>query len=84
MKAKALCIIRNLTLFCLFVFFLWPHLQHIEDPRLGVELELQLPANAIATEMQDPGRVWNLHHSSRQHWIFNPLIKGSNLHPHGY
>ena len=29
--------------FCLFVCFLGPHLWHVEVPRLGVELELQLP-----------------------------------------
>ena len=27
-----------------FFLFLGPHLQHMEIPRLGVELELQLPA----------------------------------------
>ena len=36
-------------LFTYFSFLLWPHLQHMEVPRLGVELELQLPAYAIAT-----------------------------------
>ena len=33
----------KLLLFVLFCF-LEPHLQHMEVPRLGVELELQLPA----------------------------------------
>ena len=34
----------------LFLFsFLGPHLQHMEVPRLGVELELQLPAYTTAT-----------------------------------
>ena len=28
-----------------------------------------------ATAMQDPVHVCNLHHSSRQHWILNPLSK---------
>ena len=28
----------------LFIFFLWPHLWHMEVPRLGVKQELQLPA----------------------------------------
>ena len=31
--------------------------------------------------MQDPSCVGDLHHSSRQHWIFNPLR--SNPQPHG-
>ena len=25
--------------------------------------------------MQDPSHVYNLHHSSQQHWILNPLSK---------
>ena len=35
-------------------FFLQLHLQHMEVPRLGVELELQLPAFATATAIPDP------------------------------
>ena len=34
--------------------FLGPHLRHMEVPRLGVELELQLPAYTTATVTQDP------------------------------
>ena len=45
----------------------------MEVPRLGVELELQLPANTTATAMLDPSQVCNLHHSSGQHQILNPL-----------
>ena len=33
----------------LFFFFLWPHLQHMEVPELGVESELQL--RSITTAM---------------------------------
>ena len=36
-------------LFC----FLWPHLWHMEFPRLGVKSELQLPTQATATAMLD-------------------------------
>ena len=54
----------------LFVF-LGPHLQHMEVPRLGVELEPL--AYATATETWDPSRVCDLHHSSWQHHILNPL-----------
>ena len=43
----------------------------MEVPRLGVELELQLPACATATP--DPRLVLELHCSSRQCWILNPL-----------
>ena len=47
----------------------------MEIPRLGVASELQLPAyaTATATAMQDLSQVCNLHHSSQQHWILNPL-----------
>ena len=33
---------------CLFFVFLGMHLHHMEVPRLGVQLELQLPANVTA------------------------------------
>ena len=54
--------------------FLGPRPWHMEVPRLRTELELQLLAcSTTATEMPDPSHVWDLHHSSRQHWILNPL-----------
>ena len=49
--------------------------RHMEVPRLGVELELQLMASATATVTQDLICVCNLHHSSQQCWILNPLSK---------
>ena len=42
-------------------------------PKLGVELELQLQAYATATAKQDSSCVWDLHHSSLQRQILNPL-----------
>jgi len=45
----------------------------MEVPRLGVELELQLPAHTTATVTADPSLIGNLHHSSQQRWILNPL-----------
>ena len=66
---------------------LWPHLQHMEVPRLGVELELQVLAYATAKATPDPMPVCcQLHHSLWQHWILNPTQQGQglNLHPHGY
>ena len=45
----------------------------MEIPRLGVESELQLPAYVTATAMQDPSLVCDLHHSSQQCQILNPL-----------
>ena len=47
----------------------------MEIPRLGIKLEPQLPANATATAMWDPSHICNLHHSSRQHQIPDPLSK---------
>ena len=61
--------------FFVFLPFLGPLLRHIEIPRLGVQSELQLPAYARATATQDPSRVCDLHHSSQQHRILNPLGK---------
>ena len=54
-----------------FFLFLGPHLRHTEVPRLGVKLELKLPATATAT--WDLSHILDLHHSSRQCWILNPL-----------
>ena len=45
----------------IFFDFLVMHLQHMEVPRLGVELELQLLAYARATATWDPNRVSKLH-----------------------
>jgi len=56
-----------------FFFFLGPHLWHMEVPRLGVNLELQLPAYTTATMIPDPSHVYDLHHSSWQRRILNPL-----------
>ena len=56
-----------------FLFSLGLHLQHMEVLRLGVELELQLPAYTVATATWDPSHVWDLHHSSWQHRIPSPL-----------
>ena len=45
----------------------------MEIPRLGVKLELQLPAYATATAMSGLSHTCNLHHSSRQCQIPDPL-----------
>ena len=45
----------------------------MEVPRLGGELELQLLAYTTSTATPDPSHVCNLHHSSRQRRILNPL-----------
>ena len=46
--------------------------------RLGVKLELQLPAYATATEMPDPSRICDLHHTSQQPQIADPLSEASD------
>ena len=45
----------------------------MEIPRLGVELELQLPAYVIPTAMPDSSHICDLHSSLWQRWILNPL-----------
>ena len=55
----------------LIFLFLGRHLRHVEVPRLGVELELQLLAYTTAT--QDPRHYCDLPQSSRQCQILNPL-----------
>ena len=57
----------------IFFWFLGPQIRHMEVPRLGVELELQLPAYTTATAMPDPSRVCDLYHSSWQRRILNTL-----------
>ena len=47
----------------------------MEVPRLGVESELQLPTYAAVTAMPDLSQICNLHHSSWQHCILDPLRK---------
>ena len=47
--------------------------RHMEVPRLGVWLELQLPAYATPTATWDPRFICDLHGSSWQHWIRIPL-----------
>ena len=47
----------------------------MEVPGLGVESELQLSAFAAATATRDPICICDLHYSSRQHWIPNPLME---------
>ena len=66
-----------LFLFC----FLGPHLWHVEVPRLRVQVELPLLATATATATPDPDQICDLHHSSRQGQILNPLGEGRDRTP---
>ena len=47
----------------------------MEVPRLGVKSELQLSVYTTATATRDESHVCDLHHSSQQGQILNPLIK---------
>ena len=47
----------------------------MEVPRLGVKSELQLLVYTTATARCDLSCVCDLHHSSRQHQVLNPLIE---------
>ena len=57
-------------------FFWGLHPRHMEVARVGVKSELQLPAYATDTATQDLSRIFDLHRSSQQSQILNPLSKG--------
>ena len=58
----------------LFIYlFLGPHPWHMEVPRHGVELELHLPVYTTAMATPDPSCGCDLHCSSQQCQILNPL-----------
>ena len=71
-KFACLMVLKLFPFFFLF-FFLGPHVKHMEVPRLGVKSQLQLPAYATAKAMPDPSCIWNLHCSSWQCRIPNPM-----------
>ena len=70
--------VLKMWVFFFLLFFLGVYPRHMEVPRSGVELELQLPAYARATATPDPSHVCDLHHSSWQCWILNPLSETRN------
>ena len=63
------------VLYYFFFTFLGPHPWHMEVLKIGVKLELQLPAYATATARPNLSRICDLHHTSQQCWILNPLNK---------
>ena len=67
------CFIDNYILLdkVFIFFFLLPYLWHMEVPRLGFQLELQLPAYTTATP--DPSCICDPRHSLQQHRILSPL-----------
>ena len=64
-----------MELSCFLLLLLRTHPCHLEVSLLGVLLELQRPTYATATAMPDPSLICDLHHSSQQRWIFNPLTE---------
>ena len=44
----------------LLFIFLWPYLQHMEVPRIGIEWELQLKAYATDMATLDQSHIFNL------------------------
>ena len=80
-SSKALVIqVPKSFYFIYFVFlpFLGLHPRHMEVPRLGVESKLLLPAYTRATATPDPSLICDLHHSSWQCQILNPLSDARN------
>ena len=61
-----------------FLLFLGLHSQLMDVPRLGVEWDLLLQAYTTAITIQDPSHLFDLHHSSPQCWIPDPLSKVRN------
>ena len=57
------------------MFFPGLYLQYMEIPRLRVESKPQPLAYTTATASRDPGHICDLHHSSWQCRILNPLIE---------
>ena len=57
--------------FFFFFFFSGPPLRHMEVPRLGIKLELQLPV--YATAMPDPSLICDLHWQCQ---ILKPTERG--------
>ena len=53
--------------------FLGPHPEHMEVLRLGVQSELLSLAYTTATATRDLSHICDLHHSSQQSQIINPL-----------
>ena len=65
--------------FFFFFCFLGPHPWHMEVLKLGDKSELQPLAYTTATATPDLSLVCNLHHSSQQGQILNPLSEARDL-----
>ena len=65
-EGREICRIYNFPsgFCCCFILFFELQVQHVEVPKLGVELKLQLPAYIAATATPDLSRVCDPHRSS--------------------
>ena len=63
------------NLMALFIVFLGLHSQHMQVPKLGVKLKLQLPAYTTATATPYPSCIFDLCCSLQQCQILNPLCE---------
>ena len=63
---------------CVYLFILGLYVQHMEVPRPGVKLELQLPAYTTAPATQDLSHNCDLCRILWQHRIFNPPREASD------
>ena len=66
-------LIQGSFFFCCCCCFSGLHPRPVEAPGLGVSSELQLLAYTTATAVPDLSCICDLHHSSWQCWILNPL-----------
>ena len=72
-SSSPLFVFLHSTFFPFFFCFLGPHTAAYGRPR--VESEPHLPAYATAPATPHLSRINDLHRSSRQSWILNPLSK---------
>ena len=72
-SAQVVSLLLSSDILFFFLVFLGLLLWHMEVPRLGVQSELQPPACATTTATWDPSCICELHCSSWQCWILNPL-----------
>ena len=68
-------LLNNACPFFFFLIFWGAHPQHMGVWRWGVKSELQLLAYTTATATRDPSRICDLHLSSPQCRILNPMSK---------
>ena len=59
----SVCFCFCFSFYFFFFFLIWLHLWHMEVPRPGVKLELQLPAYPIGTATRGLSRICDLRHS---------------------